>query len=387
MPGVPSRGAKWRHLATCTATWRLDSLDMDRVVDIYKQLKAIREGAGIADPKLPDRARRELREALQIGSGVTDGELRELLEARLLPFINDVRDEQERDAILVSYRLHPDYRQETTTARREALSKQWNFSSDAIRKHREDKALLAIATRLAQETNRSKVTDVATNEIDPRRRVVQNCTVTQQGNSTEGALPLLLPIYKTKSHYILNGRPLRKSILWAFVASLFVIVVYFAFLGGGYFGYSSLFDDWSATANSVDVIPIDGDEVRVVSNDGRLDIQWPALVGRPGRESVQTVFKPGNSVVNLTRIEGELQLDQSSAAPCPNTTIAWSISMNGKIMASGSLGRANQTDRLAILIGGHLDTFTLSAHLAGDTSCPYMGLIWLDPHIAINDRE
>lgn len=378
----------WRHLATCAAAWRLHSLGMDRVVDLYKQLQAIREGAGINDPKLPNRARRELREALQIDSGVTDGELRGLLEERLLPFINDVQDEQERIATLVSYRLHPDYQQETTSGRREALARKWHISPHTVRRHREDKAFLDIAARLVKETRQPNPAEEISNEEDTHPELNQDGQAALKKPSQEEGPTLFLPIYETRSHYILNGRPLWKPILWLFVASLFLIVAYFAFLGGGYFGSSSLFDDWSATANSVDVIPIDGDGVRVTSNDGRLDIHWPALVGRPGQESLQTLFKPGNSKANLTHIEGELQLDQSSQAPCPNATIAWSISVNGKTIASGSLGRANPTDQLAIPIDDyHLDAFAFSARLAGNTLCPYMGLIWRDPHIAINNRE
>ena len=387
MPGAPSRGAMWRHLATCAATWRLDSLDMDRVVDLYRQLQALREGAGISDPKLPDRARRELREALQIGSGVTEGELRELLEARLMPFINDVHDEQKRIAILVSYRLHPDYQQETTAGRREALAKQWHISPHTLRRHREDKAFLVIAARLAKETDQPGPVEEKSDEAGARWELNQAGQAEPKGKDIEEALSLLLPIFKTKGYYILDGRPVRKAAFWSFVIFILLLVVYGSFIGGALLGSRSVFDAWASGADSVDVIPIDGDGTRNVPNNGRLDIQWPALVGRPGQESIQTVFEPGNSKVNLTRIEGKLQLDQSSEAPCLRSLIAWSIAMNGKIIASGSLGPKSPTDQLSIPISGHLDTFTLSAHLAGDTSCPYMGLIWRDPHIAIDDRE
>lgn len=166
---------------------------MDWAETIEKRLKDLREWKlGLEHPDLPVWAEDPLCIAFGIWRSDPQEERREIIARRLRYRIEGLKNEEEREALLVIFQLHPDpeYRQkEKLEDRRKLLEGKKHYGGERTIKRRENDGIKRIADSLA------------CNMVDPLlpfgRRNRRN--------------------RKNQKFYIVGGRPMAKWMAWMIV--------------------------------------------------------------------------------------------------------------------------------------------------------------------------
>lgn len=169
---------------------------VDRTKVLMKRLIELRAGLGLDEPDLPVLPEDPLCAAFWIWKGNPPEKRRELLIGRLRYRIEQLEDERVRAAVVVAYRLHPDYQQEGNLDRRKAYAKKLRVSAETVRRD-EEKGFQRIANDL--------VNDLADD-------------------------PIFLFGRKTKNVYMPFNRPMAKCTAWILVIGtvLFIAAIGFA---------------------------------------------------------------------------------------------------------------------------------------------------------------
>lgn len=184
---------------------------MERADVLANRLKELRTGLGLDAPDLPVLPDDPLCTAFWIWKGDSPEQRRELLVGRLRYRIEQLEDDDERAALAVAYRLHPDYQQDTVDARRVRFAAASGCAKMTIQR-REEKGIRRIATEL--------VLDLA----DPVQFFGR----------------------KNTNVYIVFGRPMAKWRAWSVVLALtlmalavgfFAGMAWFAYITTGYRGW------------------------------------------------------------------------------------------------------------------------------------------------------
>ncbi|NUL28420.1 hypothetical protein HRW09_02310 [Streptomyces lunaelactis] len=129
---------------------------MERAVILANRLKELREGRGWFEPfpLLPDDP---LCVALWVHKRLPADRREDEFKGRLKYLIDNLDDETEREALLVAYNLHPDYKKGPSgsdlilNARRKRYAEKLGLKDDRTVRRREDSAIEKLAQKLALE--------------------------------------------------------------------------------------------------------------------------------------------------------------------------------------------------------------------------------------------
>lgn len=128
--------------------------DMDWAEVLEKRLKDLREWKlGLEHPELPVWPEDPLCTALWIWRSDPDEQRRAIVARRLRYRIECLENEEERESLLVAFRLHPDadyQRQEDLKSRREILEQKRHYGGYRTIQRREDGGIRQIAADLAR---------------------------------------------------------------------------------------------------------------------------------------------------------------------------------------------------------------------------------------------